>query len=182
MVKTLTGQNASLFSPDVYTHLWDTEIDRSAIRNQIVISFSNELKDHEKQNILDLKQLPKSEKHFFSISHSPVGSGFVAHKNPIGLDIEKISRTKKLSLIKRISTEDEIKLFNENWFLIWSIKESAFKRMSQSNAGLTTMSQITIKEVDFNKSKTLSARVNFENKIFMSDCYWDHQKVICVCK
>lgn len=181
MGKMLTGQSTSLFSPDIYTHLWDTEIDRSAIRHQIVTNFSNELKDYEKQNILDLKQLPKSEKHFFSISHSPAGSGFVAHKNPIGFDIEKISRTNKLSLIKRISSEEEIKLFNENWFLIWSIKESAFKRISQSNEALTTMSQITITKADLNKSKSLAARVSFENKIFMCDCYWDDEKVICVC-
>lgn len=176
----MTGQSVSLFSPDIYTHLWDKKVDRSIIRNQIVTSFSSELSDIEKQNLLDLKKLPKSEKLFFSISHSPAGSGFVAYKNPIGFDIEKTQRTKKHSLINRISTKKEQELFGENWFLIWSIKEAAFKRLSQNSVDIKTVSQINIERVTLNNTCELKANLGFKDFTFLGHCLWDINNILCV--
>lgn len=180
MEKMLAGPSASLFSSDIYTYLWDANVDRSTIRAQIVKSFSSELTDIEKQNILDLQQLPKSKNLFFSISHSPAGSGFVAHKNPIGFDIEKINRTQKHSLINRISTSQEKELFDKNWFLIWSMKEAAFKNLFQKSTDIKTLSQIKVEKVYSNNTYELKADLSYKNVTLLSQCRWDANKIFCI--
>ncbi|MCH2533462.1 MAG: 4'-phosphopantetheinyl transferase superfamily protein [Bdellovibrionales bacterium] len=176
----MTGQSVSLFSPNVYTYLWDTQVDRSTIRNQIVTSFSNQLTDAEKNNILDLNQLPKSKNLFFSISHSPVGSGFVAYNKPIGFDIEKTKRTQKQSLINRISTAKEQKLLGDKYFLIWNLKEAAFKRLSQEFVNLKTVSEIYIEQVDTNGTQELKAHLVYNNIKVLGLCKWSNGQTFCV--
>lgn len=177
----MTGPNDSLFNKRVFTYLWDKPVARLSIRNQIVASFSKDLTEVEKQNILDLNQLPKSKSLFFSISHSPAGCGFVAYHKPIGFDIEQTWRTKKQSLINKISTPQEQSLFKDNWFLIWSIKESAFKRLSQQECDIQVMSKTNIENVYDQKENELKAIVTYKDHHVLCHSHWDKNKILSIC-
>lgn len=79
------------------------------------------------KSVLDLQQIPKLSEGFVSISHCPVLGGFALHRQTIGLDLEQKQRL-SLSLIQRVSEDEEIKLFPVDAFQgIWTVKESVYK-------------------------------------------------------
>lgn len=80
------------------------------------------------EDVTDLNQLPRLNRHFVSISHSQHCGGFVLSKKPVGLDIEEKKRL-HLKVIQRISSDKEIALAPNPLFL-WVVKESIFKKCS----------------------------------------------------
>lgn len=97
---------------------------RLNIRKHIIDN--QDLTDEEKINILDLNQLPKSKKYYFSISHCKSIGGYAVSSQPIGFDIEDIDRISR-DIVKRITTLD---LVPEDPRWLWPAKESILKLTS----------------------------------------------------
>lgn len=179
MVKTLTGQSASLFNTNIYFWFQPEKLDRLKIREQIVKQFASKLSTEEKQNILNINNLPKSSELYFSISHSPAGSGYVAARFPLGLDIEQVQRTQHNKLIERVSTSFERELLKDKWFLIWSAKEAGFKYQFQNDQNIKTMSEIKINEIKSQEFNECLLKLSFNDSSFSCHCMWTEDNIVC---
>lgn len=98
------------------------------------------------KSFLDLKQVPKSDIFFVSISHCRSLGGYALNlKKDVGFDVEDLKRIKP-EIIKRISTEKDRELFTEkDCHFLWVIKEAAFKLMSCKG---DVMSEVIIQSLD----------------------------------
>ncbi len=124
------------------------ESHRLNIRQHILKNYP--LTDEEQKAVLDLDRRPKSENSFFSIAHTNLLGGYVASSQPVGFDIELISRLTPAA-VKRISSEAECALF-EDVRLLWPIKESLVKLLSAS-----LMSEVVVRKFQNNQFETREA-------------------------
>lgn len=102
-------------------------------------------------HILDLQLLPKTDQYYFSISHTKGLGGYVVSAEPVGLDIENLSRLNS-KLIERISNASERNLLlDPRW--LWCIKEASFKVASLNQ--ITEVQLVSIHESHFETNLTL---------------------------
>ena len=101
---------------------------RLAIRNKIIELHASEFSSEDIFNLQNLSAPPRLNKKFVSISHCQSLGGFVTSSQPVGFDIEEITRIKP-EVIQRISQDVEIKSAPQLFYL-WPAKEAAFKALS----------------------------------------------------
>lgn len=70
--------------------------------------------------------MPVEMKLFGNISHTQTQAVFAIGESPLGIDLEERQRI-SLAPIKRVCTDIEIALIQQDPKLLWSIKEAAFK-------------------------------------------------------
>ncbi len=98
---------------------------RTNIRLDIVQRYNSILSGQEKINILNLNNLPLSQKLFFSISHTIDIGGYAASSTPIGFDIENINRINS-KITQRVSTDKE-RISTSSNETLWTSKEATVK-------------------------------------------------------
>lgn len=129
-----------------------TENYREHIRQHIILNHN--LSTIEKENILDLQQLPLSKNYFFSITHSSQLGGYVVSPQPVGFDIENISRLTS-ETVKRVSSQSEWSMFESSDIrLLWPIKESLVKLFTIDKTNPPLMSDFTLTNFEQNKFET----------------------------
>lgn len=101
---------------------------RLAIRNKIIELHISELSSEDIFNLQNLSAPPQLNEKFVSISHCQSLGGFIMSSQPVGFDIEEITRIKP-DVIQRISQDVEIKSAPQLFYL-WPAKEAAFKALS----------------------------------------------------
>lgn len=101
---------------------------RLSIRNKIIDIHSSELSSEDLFNLQNLNVPPRLKEKFVSISHCQTLGGFVVCSQPVGFDIEEISRIKP-EVIQRISQELEVQSAPQLSYL-WPAKEASFKALS----------------------------------------------------
>lgn len=84
----------------------------------------------EKENILNLDLLPQLKSVYISISHNSEFGGYVVSPQPIGFDLELLTRIKK-NIVERVCTNEDI-LKCPRYEYLWGAKEACFKLISQN--------------------------------------------------
>ncbi|MEK6773186.1 MAG: 4'-phosphopantetheinyl transferase superfamily protein [Bdellovibrionota bacterium] len=130
------------FSADYGSHSSDH---RHLIRQTIATEFGDNWSALERQNFLDLQQIPKMPKLFVSISHTHDHGVWIVGPRPVGIDLEQTSRISE-KIIARVCSAQEIsnttKFFGSSRAL-WTAKESAFKALSGTSQ-IRVLSEIEI--------------------------------------
>ncbi len=118
---------------------------RHLIRQTIATEFGENWSELERQNFLDLQQIPKMPKLFASISHTHDHGVWIVGPRPVGIDLEQTSRISE-KIIARVCSAEEIshttKLFGSP-LVLWTAKESAFKALYRASQ-IRVLSEIEI--------------------------------------
>lgn len=136
------------------------------------------------KNVLNLNHFPNIDPKYVSLSHCPVMGGFVISQQPVGLDLEQYQRLSS-SVLKRISKDEEQKLFTENQMkALWTVKESVYKCEKSFESNIPSV-KILSKEVLESPNKELQGvflktTSEFKGKAFTSLSYLNADEDICL--
>lgn len=97
---------------------------------------------------------------FLSFTHSEEMVGCVLSEKPVGIDIQKI-KSVSMNLKKRVCTKEELSFIEENgddnFFIIWSLKESYIKATGTAFADAVRFSFVR------------DGKINCDNALFFAE-------------
>lgn len=136
---------------------------RSEIRGCLERDFSAHFSRQQLARLNDLTWLPEASDGSISISHCRLLGGFAYSKFAVGFDVEETSRI-SLPVLRRTASEAELAECPVPEFL-WVAKESGYKALSASEAGLVISDLHAWDWQSHNENQVFSFRLKSEKTL-----------------